>query len=103
MLSAGIWNRPSVILLIVAAEADKTKTHPQPSPLCLHQPVSLSLTFRLHALDGANPEIAIALRSWKLQRTRSGLFHQSSRSTRYQLGGNAGIGRAAAIEFAKQG
>jgi len=55
------------------------------------------LTFRLHALDGANPEIAIALRSWKLQRTRSGLFHQSSRSTRYQLGGNAGIGRAAAI------
>src|SRR5467141_536845 len=43
------------------------------------------LTFRLHALDGANPEIAIALRSWKSQRTRSGLFHQSSRSTRYQL------------------
>src|SRR6266404_2386804 len=43
------------------------------------------LAFRLHALDGANPEIAIALRSWKLQRTRSGLFHQSSRSTRYQL------------------
>src|SRR5438309_10452077 len=32
------------------------------------------LAYRLHVLDGANPEIAIALGSSKLQRTRSGLF-----------------------------